>query len=149
MKQKKILFLTIFMVMILLFFTNKVQAMTIVIDPGHGGNDPGTLNGGLYEKNMTMTISSYLKEYLDEYSDVNVLLTHNGATVSLEDRADFARNNKADLLLSVHINSSILPISNGVEAYVTYRTDLPKYNQETSGLANLILRNISNLRNEK
>ena len=94
-----------------------------------------------------MTISKYLKEYLSEYSGVNVILTHNGSTMSIEDRAEIARNNKADLLISVHINSVTGTSANGAEAYVTYRTDLPKYNQEMTSLANLILRNISKLRN--
>ena len=94
-----------------------------------------------------MTISKYLKEYLSGYAGVDVMLTHNGSTMSIEDRAEFARNNKADLLISVHINSVNETSVNGAEAYVTYRTDLPKYNQEMTSLANLILRNISKLRN--
>ena len=103
----------------------------------------------MYEKNLTMTISKYLKEYLSGYSGVNVLLTHNGSTMSIEDRADFARSHNADLLISVHINSLDNSSSNGAEAYVTYRTDLPKYHQEMNSLANIILRNISNLRDKK
>ena len=94
-----------------------------------------------------MTISRYLKDYLSGYSDVNVILTHNGSTMSIEDRADFARNHNADLLISVHINSINNSSSNGAEAYVTYRTDLPKYHQEMNDLASRILRNISKLRN--
>ncbi len=108
----------------------------------------GAIKNGIYECDLTMTISNYLKEYLDEYSDVNVLLTHkSGETMSLNDRADFARGNNADLLVSIHINSSVDSFKNGVEAYVTYRTDLPKYNEQMTSLSNLILRNISNLRN--
>ena len=98
--------------------------------------------GGNYEKDMTMKIATYLRDYLNEYSNVNVILTHSGSTMSIEDRADFARNNKADLLLSIHINNSTSSSIQGAEAYVTYRTDLPKYNQEMSTLGNLILRNI-------
>ena len=96
-----------------------------------------------------MTISKYLKEYLSGYSNVNVILTHNGSTMSIEDRADFARNHNADLLISVHINSLDNTSSNGAEAYVTYRTDLPKYHQQMSDLASRILKNISNLRDKK
>ncbi len=96
-----------------------------------------------------MTISQYLKNYLNDYSGVNVILTHNGSNLSIEERAEFARRNRADLLISVHINSAVTSSKNGAEAYVTYRTDLPKYNQEMSSLGNLILRNISRLRNKK
>ena len=153
MEQKKtfkrliVIAIFILILMVLPAFTNKVNAMTIVIDPGHGGNDPGASYGGIRECDMTMAISNYLKEYLSEYSDVNVMLTHNGNTMSLNDRADFARGNKADLLISIHINSSESHSPNGVEAYVTYRTELPKYHEQMYNLANLIVRNISNLRN--
>ena len=96
-----------------------------------------------------MKIAKYLRDYLKEYSDVNVILTHNGSKImSIEDRADFARSYNADLLISIHINSLENSSANGAEAYITYRTDLPKYNQEMNILANLILRNISELRNK-
>ncbi len=144
---KKVLFLFIFMlcVMILPVFSHNVKALTIVIDPGHGGNDDGASNSGLVESELTMKIATYLKEYLSEYPDLNIILTHTGQTMSLEDRADFARNNKADLMLSIHINSNQVTSLQGCEAYVTYRTDLPKYNENMTRLGNMILRNIQKL----
>lgn len=148
----KLLFIIIF-AMVSICVPNFVyagnDAVTIVLDPGHGGKDPGSSSGSLVEKDMTMKIATYMKEYLSEYSNVNVLMTHTGSTMSIEDRADFARNNCADLFVSIHINSLSDTKSQGAEAYVTYRTDLPKYHQEMSALANQILSNIAALRNEK
>ena len=145
MKIRKILFIIIFSIIIFMTFSLKVSAMTIVIDPGHGGKDSGSSYGDIVEKDVTMKIANYLKEYLNDYEGVKILMTHTGTTMSLEDRADFARNNQADLLISIHINSSNASYKNGAEAYVTYRTDLPKYNNQMTQLGNKILNNISKL----
>ena len=126
-------------------FSLKVSAMTIVIDPGHGGKDSGSSYGDIVEKDVTMKIANYLKDYLNDYEGVKILMTHTGTTMSLEDRTDFARNNQADLLISIHINSSNASYKNGAEAYVTYRTDLPKYNNQMTQLGNKILNNISKI----
>ena len=141
-KKNIIRVFSIFVLMFLLVNLNS-YAITIVIDPGHGGTDPGSSSKGLIERDLNMKIARYMEEYLREYSDINLLFTHNGTTMSLEDRADFAINNRADLMISVHINSANSSSKSGAEAYVTYRTDLPKYNQEMTILANRILGNIS------
>ena len=137
------LMILVILIFVFILFPNKVDAMTIVLDPGHGGNDSGSSSENLIEKDITLKISNYLKEYLSEYENVSVLLTHNGSTMSIQDRADFARNNNADLLVSIHINSSNASFKKGAEVYVTSRTDLPKYNKEMTELGNRILANIS------
>lgn len=141
----KRLIVLIALLLMISVFTSKVNAMTIVIDPGHGGNDPGALRGDVHEADLNLKIARYLRDYLNDYLDMNVLLTHEDSTMDLPDRADFARNNRADLLISVHVNNSVLPFSNGAEAYVTYRTELPKYNEQMTVLGNKILSNISSL----
>lgn len=126
--------------------TNIVQAMTIVLDPGHGGQDPGTVNGSIYEKDINLKIAKYLKEYLEEYEGVKVILTHNGLSsgeLTIFERAIIARNKKADLLVSIHINSSETSEGEGAEVYVSANTSLEKYNKETTELANKILENLS------
>ena len=126
--------------------TNIVQAMTIVLDPGHGGQDPGTVNGSIYEKDINLKIAKYLKEYLEEYEGVEVILTHNGLSsgeLTIFERAIIARNKKADLLVSIHINSSETSEGEGAEVYVSANTSLEKYNKETTELANKILENLS------
>ena len=73
---KKIFTITLTFLMLL---TVKNIAFTVVIDPGHGGNDPGAIaDNGAYEKDMNFKIAKYLESYLNQYSVVTVHLTHDG-----------------------------------------------------------------------
>ncbi len=81
---------------------------TIVIDPGHGGRDPGTIgHGGLREKDVTLAIALKLGEYIEEYMpDVEVIYTRNDDTfVELEERGSIANRAQGDLFVSIHANS--------------------------------------------
>ena len=142
--NKLIIIIMIFL--ITLGSTNLVQAMTIVLDPGHGGQDPGAVNGSTYESTVNLKIARYLKEYLEEYEGVKVILTHNGLSsgeLTIFERAIIARNQKADLLVSIHINSSEIDGGKGAEIYVSANTSQEKYNKKTTELANRILNNLS------
>ena len=122
-----------------------VSAFTIVLDPGHGASDPGAMNGELVESDITHKIGNYLKSFLEKYQDVKVIMTNTGKDeVLLFDRAMVARKNKANILVSLHINSSVKK-SDGAEVYVTANKSLDKYNKETTELANKILTNIEKL----
>lgn len=78
----------------------------IFIDPGHGGNDPGAIGNGLQEKELTLQISNRIKDMLNEYSNVSILMSRTGdQTVSLAERTTAANNWGADFFLSVHINA--------------------------------------------
>lgn len=83
------------------------QAMTIAIDPGHGGTDPGAVGNGLVESNLTLKLSQYLQQELMQYEDTQTLLTRTWEpiTKSLKERALIAKDARADLMVSVHINS--------------------------------------------
>ena len=114
------------------------------------GQDVGAINNkaGIIERDVNLKIANYLKQYLSEYAGIDVLMTHNGfstGTYELIDRAIWTRNNNADLIVSLHCNSSTSGKMTGTEAYVTANKSLPKYNEECSKLANLILNNISKL----
>lgn len=147
---KKIL---VFVFLYLAIFITNVYAkdLVITIDPGHGGDDVGALNksAGIIERDINLKIARYLKQYLEEYGNVKVIMTHNGfasGKLELLDRALVGRNNNADLFISIHCNaSSTSNTVHGAEAYVTANKSLPKYNQECSKLANMILDNISKL----
>ena len=79
--------------------------MNIVLDPGHGGTDPGAVGNGLLEKDLNLFVAQLVKNNLLKY-DVNVLLTRIGdQSVSLSSRADFANSNMADYFLSIHTNA--------------------------------------------
>jgi N-acetylmuramoyl-L-alanine amidase len=92
---------------------------TIVIDPGHGGKDPGAL--GLRrteEKDITLKVGLRLKELLRKRPDVRVLMTRDrDVYVELEERAKFANKHGADLFVSIHVNSHPSRLVKGLEVY--------------------------------
>lgn len=79
----------------------------IVIDPGHGGVDPGAVNAsGVYEKNVVLSIAKVLKKFLQERNKYRVLLTRNtDIFVPLRKRIEFARIKNASLFISLHVDS--------------------------------------------
>jgi N-acetylmuramoyl-L-alanine amidase len=84
-----------------------LDVKTIVIDPGHGGKDPGAIGiRGTQEKDITLDVSRRLKQRLIAKGPYKVLLTRDSdQTVSLAQRVEFAKDSKADLFISVHVNS--------------------------------------------
>lgn len=151
MKQKLIIIVMFFLIIFNLYGIESFAAnKVIVLDPGHGGEDPGAINSnkGINERDINLKIANYLKKYLMEYADVTVELTHNGFSTggfSLIDRAIKARNLKADLLVSLHCNSSESGKLSGAEAFVTANKSLPKYNEQCSKLADMILKKINEI----
>ena len=105
----------------------------------------------MVEKDLTLKIANYLKAQLEQYYAVNVILTHDGVNFPKNDagdlaaRAMIARQNNADLYVSLHINDNRDTSMNGANVYVTYREDLPKYKVGMTNLASKILNNLSNL----
>lgn len=91
---------------------------TIVIDPGHGGRDPGAIShGGLKEKYINLYVSRYLQKELQK-KGFNAILTRNrDVFLELEERVDFARRKDADLFISIHSNANHNSSQNGVEIY--------------------------------
>ncbi|OYD09644.1 N-acetylmuramoyl-L-alanine amidase [Paludifilum halophilum] len=78
----------------------------VVLDPGHGGSDPGATNGGYQEKNFTLEIALKTRDYLLNNYHVDILMTRTTDTdVSLADRVALANNNGADYFVSIHINA--------------------------------------------
>lgn len=81
---------------------------TIVIDPGHGGKDPGAIGSKFREKNVVLNVSLKLGKMLnDSIPDLKVAYTRDDDTfVPLNERAEFAIKNSADIFVSIHANSS-------------------------------------------
>ena len=83
---------------------------TVVIDPGHGGKDPGALgkNKSQHEKHIVLAVSKMLGRMINEkYPDVKVIYTRTTDTfIGLHERAMVARRNNADLFISIHCNGS-------------------------------------------
>ena len=91
---------------------------TIVLDPGHGGKDPGAVGpSGLKEKDVTLAIARLLKTELTG-KGYRVLMTRDSDVyVGLDERTAFANNNLADLFVSIHTNASRNRRARGVETY--------------------------------
>ena len=84
-----------------------LDVQTIVIDPGHGGRDPGAIGShGTREKDIVLDIALRLRDQLMQSGQYMVLLTRDTDTfMSLADRVQFTNLNKADLFISLHINA--------------------------------------------
>lgn len=84
-----------------------LKVRNIVIDPGHGGDDPGTLGRfGTREKDITLDIAKRLQQRLSRYDGYQIALTREvDETLSLEARIDFANSHHADLFVSIHVNN--------------------------------------------
>ena len=90
----------------------------IVIDPGHGGHDPGAKVKGLNEADIVLDISQRLETILKRQPGVEVVLTRrSNVYVPLEERTAIANREGADLFLSVHANASENPKARGLETY--------------------------------
>jgi N-acetylmuramoyl-L-alanine amidase len=100
----------------------------IVIDPGHGGHDTGTIGPhGLLEKDLVLDVSRRLAKLLDTRMGADVLLTRSDDTfVPLETRTAIANQEQADLFVSVHANSSRDADARGVETYYLNFTSSPE-----------------------
>ncbi|MCG9130046.1 N-acetylmuramoyl-L-alanine amidase [Candidatus Poribacteria bacterium] len=95
-----------------------LTAKTIVIDPGHGGKDPGALgSGSLQEKGVVLSISHKLREILTEKGYTVLMTRDTNRFIPLKKRTEFATQHKADLFLSIHANSTTSSKANGIETY--------------------------------
>ena len=94
----------------------------VVIDPGHGGKDPGTvsIDRKTYEKTLTLAISKKLAERIRKaYPSVKVYLTReDDRFIELSERARFASARDAKLFISIHINATKSRTANGFSAYI-------------------------------
>ena len=93
---------------------------TIVIDPGHGGNNAGANMYGPIEKDMTLETAFSMYQLLSQFDNVRVYLTRNNdASVSLDERAAMAKSVNADFLFSLHYNATTDHVSYGSEVLIS------------------------------
>jgi len=91
---------------------------TIVIDPGHGGKDPGAIAFGLKEKDIVLKVAKNLAYHLEKDMNAKVILTReHDVFLPLEERTAIANTNDADLFISLHINAHPSPQVKGFETY--------------------------------
>jgi N-acetylmuramoyl-L-alanine amidase len=100
----------------------------IVIDPGHGGHDTGTIGPtGLREKDLVLDVGLKLKRLLEEKTNAEVIMTRSDDTfVPLEERTAIANQKAADLFISVHANASRDRSARGIETYYLNFTSNPE-----------------------
>ena len=101
------------------------QRFTVVLDPGHGGKDPGALGvAGIQEKDVALAIALRLREQLRALPNVTVALTRDhDEFLSLEERTARANAAHADLFLSIHANASPHSSRSGIETYYLNNTN--------------------------
>ncbi|MCJ2181674.1 N-acetylmuramoyl-L-alanine amidase [Novosphingobium sp. 1949] len=96
-----------------------VSVPLVVIDPGHGGFDPGAGQGALKEKRVALQIARAIRDDLLAHGDVRVALTRDtDRFIALSDRPAIARRLNADLFLSIHADSAQSDQARGASAYV-------------------------------
>ena len=117
----------------------------VVLDAGHGGNDPGTMSGSTKEKDIVFNIlNNYAKDYF-ENSDIKIYYTRIDDTrIDLYERAGFAKQVEADLFVSLHVNSSTSAAARGTNVYYTAaNTAKTKGGLDSKRLATLLVNNLS------
>src|ERR1035437_6919298 len=99
--------------------TIKRKISTVVIDPGHGGKDPGTVWKNIYEKDIALSIAIKLGNYIKKYlPDVKLIYTRDDDTfIPLNERPEIANKNQADLFISIHVNSNEKTTAEGTGTY--------------------------------
>jgi N-acetylmuramoyl-L-alanine amidase len=94
------------------------RVQTIVVDPGHGGRDPGATGvGGLHEKNVNLSIAKRLAERLKSRGFRVVLTRNDDRTLDLEERTAIAESSGGDVFISIHANASRRSKTRGIEIY--------------------------------
>lgn len=147
----KYLILTILLVSAI-FINTTVQAMMplsgkiIIIDPGHGGEDPGTINGNTYESNINLAISKSLEIELIK-NGATVILTREGdydlsypnakwrKKSDFDNRINLINNSNGDMYLSIHLNYLTDSRYNGAQVF---------YNNETNKEIAMVIQDILN-----
>ena len=111
----------------------KWQFDTIIIDPGHGGKDPGSVGyKGTKEKDIVLDVSKRLARKIQKNSRIKTVLTRDeDVFVRLQDRTKFANTNEGDLFISIHVNSNESKKPYGFETYLLK----PGRNQEAINVA--------------
>ena len=122
----------------------------VVLDPGHGGHDCGAYYDGLREKDLTLKVAQYARDYLiSHYENIDVFLTREDdcamdgdKKTDLEMRCDLARQVGADCLVSIHFNASDSHVYSGAEVWASGRNNV---HDQTFLLGECILQELASL----
>lgn len=99
----------------------------IVLDAGHGGSDPGAVQGDVLEKEITLEITRMTKAFLKEAGYTVGITRNNDSFIELGERAKFANRRNAKVFVSIHCNASENPSGNGIETFYNSHKDSNDY----------------------
>ena len=116
------------------------QRFTVVIDPGHGGKDPGSVGAIVYEKNINLAVALLLGNFIEQnHRDVKVVYTRKtDVFIPVDERANIANRNKADVFISIHTNSVRKGSVTGTETF-TLGLDRSEENLEVAMRENSVI----------
>jgi N-acetylmuramoyl-L-alanine amidase len=116
---------------------------TVVVDAGHGGTDDGAVGGSLKEKDVALSMALLVKS-LSNNPNINIVLTRSTDVLQpIKDKTILAEQAKADLFVSLHVNSSKSPDSSGMMTFISARN--PDFHKENVRFASLLLSNLSGI----
>lgn len=97
--------------------TRNAGQKQVVIDPGHGGTEPGAQRAGIYEKHINLSVAQKVRRILTQ-AGINVIMTRtDDATLSLKERTIITNNEAPDAFVSIHVNSCESPGVTGLETH--------------------------------
>ena len=125
---------------------SKSSDLVVVLDAGHGGSDSGAVGNRLMEKILTLKIAQYCKAELEQYNGVKVYMTRKNDTfVGLDQRISIASGVKADVFVSLHINSAVSSSATGAEVFYPNSNYRPALSVQGKRLASAIQKNLTSL----
>lgn len=104
-----------------MFFVSGVcaQNFKVVLDPGHGGKDPGAVRGNYLEKEITLDVALQVGKLLQKDKDIQVVFTRKSDVfVEVRERTEIANREKADIFVSVHVNAAKNSTAHGAETFI-------------------------------
>ena len=118
-----------------------LKIKTIVIDPGHGGKDPGAVGpNGTNEKDLVLDVAKRLAKIIKKKMHIKVILTRNDDTfIPLAVRTQMANEKKADLFISIHVNASLSPETKGFEVYFLSEKASDKEAEAVANMENSVI----------
>lgn len=138
-------FLILFLLMVNFIYANPFSGRLglVVIDPGHGGHDPGAIGYGINEKDITLKVALKLDEALKKEGIETILTRSDDVYLSLEQRVVIARSSEYKIgsypvFISIHCNSSEVDTANGFEIFVKKKSSIPAFYHRDSTNSTLL-----------
>ncbi|MFQ3573802.1 MAG: N-acetylmuramoyl-L-alanine amidase [Thermodesulfovibrionales bacterium] len=128
-----------------------MQKKIVVLDPGHGGHDPGAVGpSGLYEKDIVLDVALKAKDYITStYPHIEVHLTRSkDVFIPLEQRAQIANRLEANLFVSIHTNAAPNKLARGIETFLLNWTDDEEAMRVAARENAITLKQMKEMRNE-